>query len=150
MKKKYVSFKKIKEYIKILNLNINKSNWNPDIILSINRGGCVPGVFLSHLRDINHEVLSFKNKINYKGVNYLNEIMESHSSILIIDDINDSGDTLSVIKKKFNDYINKIKFAVLINNKSSSFKVDYFGNEIDKNIDNSWIDFPWENIDAEQ
>ena len=65
MKKKYVSFKKIKEYIKILDSNINKSNWNPDIILSINRGGCVPWVFLSHLRDINHEVLSFKNKIVY-------------------------------------------------------------------------------------
>ena len=75
--------------------------------------------------------------------------MIDNSSILIIDDINDTGNTLAKIKKEFNRYIKKIKFAVLINNKSSSFEVDYYGSEIDKNIDNRWIVFPWEKIDAE-
>ena len=148
MKKKYVSFKNVKEDIKNINSEINQTNWKPDIILSINRGGCVPGVFLSHIRDLDHEVLSFKNpENNYNKV--INKIMNNDLSILIMDDINDTGNTLTEIKKKFKNYIKNIKFAVLINNKSSSFKVDYYGSQIDKKIDNSWIVFPWENIDAE-
>ena len=45
--------------------------------------------------------------------------MIDNSSILIIDDINDTGNTLAEIKKEFNRYIKKMKFVVLINNKSS-------------------------------
>ncbi len=149
MKKKYVTFKKVKEDIKIINSKINKSNWIPDVILSVNRGGCVPGVFLSHIRDLNHEVLSFKQKISNYNDEYIKKIKNNNLSILIFDDINDTGDTLNEIKNNFKDYVINIRFAVLINNKSSSFKVDYWGSEIDKNIDNSWIVFPWENIDAE-
>jgi len=148
MKRKYVSFKKVKEDIENINSEINQVNWKPDIILSINRGGCVPGVFLSHIRDLDHEVLSFKNH-NNKNDDIINKIINNDLSILIIDDINDTGNTLSEIKKKLKDHIKNIKFAVLINNKSSSFKVDYYGSEIDKKIDNSWIVFPWENIEAE-
>ena len=148
MKKKYVSFQKVKQNLVEINSKINQTNWKPDIILSVNRGGCVPGVFLSHMRDLDHEVLSFKNNIDINN-DTINNIMSNHLSILIIDDINDSGNTLADIKKKFNRFIKNIKFAVLINNKSSLFEVDYYGSEIDKNIDNSWIVFPWENIDAE-
>ena len=61
MKKKYVPFQKVKQNLIEINLKIDQSKWEPDIILSINRGGCVPGVFLSHIRDLDHEVLSFKN-----------------------------------------------------------------------------------------
>ena len=148
MKKKYLSFQIVKQNLVDINSKINQTNWKPDIILSVNRGGCVPGVFLSHMRDLNHEVLSFKNITNINN-DVIKKIMNNHSSILIIDDINDTGNTLTDIKNKFNMYIKNIKFAVLINNKSSSFEVDYYGSEIDKNIDNSWIVFPWENIDAE-
>ena len=148
MKKKYVPFQEIKENLIEINLKIDQSKWEPDIILSVNRGGCVPGVFLSHIRVLDHEVLSFKNPKN-KNDGIINKIINNDLSALIIDDINDTGDTLADIKKKFNSYIKNIKFAVLINNKSSSFEVDYYGSEIDKNIDNSWIVFPWENIDAE-
>ena len=148
MKKKYLSFQKVKQNLVDINSKINQTNWKPDIILSVNRGGCVPGVFLSHMRDLDHEVLSFKNNTDINN-DTIKNIMSNHLSILIIDDINDTGNTLADIKKKFNLYINNIKFAVLINNKSSSFEVDYYGSEIDKNIDNSWIVFPWENIDAE-
>ena len=148
MKKKYVSFQKVKQNLIEINIKIDQSKWIPDIILSVNRGGCVPGVFLSHMRDLDHEVLSFKN-IKIINNDLIKKIMINNLSILIIDDINDTGNTLAEIKKEFNQYIKKIKFAVLINNKSSSFEVDYYGSEIDKNIDNRWIVFPWEKIDTE-
>ena len=34
------------------------SNWMPSIILGINRGGCIPGVYLSHRLNTAHEVLA--------------------------------------------------------------------------------------------
>ena len=93
--------------------------------------------------------LTLNKQLNDFSDEFIKKIMVSNSSILIFDDINDTGDTLSNIKNKFRDYNMDLRFAVLINNKSSSFKVDYYGSEIDKKIDNSWIVFPWENIDGE-
>ena len=74
--------------------------------------------------------------------------MEKHKNILIIDDINDSGNTMKVISEMYSKFLNKLKFAVLIDNKSSQFKVDFFSYQIDKTVDNSWIVFPWESIDS--
>ena len=36
------------------------SNWMPNMILGINRGGCIPGVYLSHRLDTPHEVLDIR------------------------------------------------------------------------------------------
>ena len=149
MKEKYIPYKTIKEYIKILEININESSWNPDLILSINRGGCVPGVFLSHKMGIRHEVYSFDFNRDSKIDSLYYKIISNHTSVLIIDDINDTGNTLSQISEMFKEHLSKLKFAVLINNKSSSFKVDYYSEKIDKSIDNSWIVFPWESLDNE-
>lgn len=149
MKEKYIPYKTIKEYIKILEININESSWNPDLILSINRGGCVPGVFLSHKMGIKHEVYSFDFNRDSKIDSLYYKIISNHTSVLIIDDINDTGNTLSQISEMFKEHLSKLKFAVLINNKSSSFKVDYYSEKIDKSIDNSWIVFPWESLDNE-
>jgi len=149
MKEKYIPHKNIKEYIKILEIKINKSNWNPDLILSINRGGCVPGVFLSHKMGVRHEVFSFDFNRDSKIDSLYNKIVSNHTSVLIIDDINDTGNTLSKISEMFKEHLSKLKFAVLINNKSSSFEVDYYSGQIDKSTDNSWIVFPWENMDNE-
>jgi xanthine phosphoribosyltransferase len=149
MKEKYIPYKTILEYIKILEININESNWNPDLILSINRGGCVPGVFLSHKMGVRHEVYSFDFNRDSKIDSLYNKIVSNHTSVLIIDDINDTGNTLSNICEVFKEHLSKLKFAVLINNKSSSFEVDYYSGQIDKSTDNSWIVFPWENMDNE-
>jgi xanthine phosphoribosyltransferase len=149
MKEKYIPYKTIREYIKILEININESNWNPDLILSINRGGCVPGVFLSHKMGVRHEVYSFDFNRDSKIDSLYNKIVSNHTSVLIIDDINDTGNTLSKISEMFKEHLSKLKFAVLINNKSSSFEVDYYSGQIDKSTDNSWIVFPWENMDNE-
>ena len=36
------------------------SNWMPSIVLGINRGGCIPGVYLSHRIRTPHEVLDIR------------------------------------------------------------------------------------------
>ncbi len=36
------------------------SNWMPDLIMGINRGGCIPGVYLSHRLKKEHLVLDIR------------------------------------------------------------------------------------------
>lgn len=149
MNKKFIPYKKVKEYVKNLNEQITISKWNPDLILSVNRGGCVPGIYLSHLRDVKHEVICLNKKDDRNNSIYLNKIIDKHLSVLVVDDINDTGNTLADISNIYKNYINKFKFAVLIDNNASSFNVNYYNKKIDKTVDNSWIVFPWESIDSE-
>ena len=47
--KKYLSVDQINDAIIEINKKLTLSKWIPDVIISLNRGGCVPGVYLSHL-----------------------------------------------------------------------------------------------------
>ena len=67
--------------------------------------------------------------------------------ILIIDDINDSGDTFQYILDNFGKREDRIRFAALINNRPSRVKLDYHGYEINKDEAPAWIVFPWEEWD---
>ncbi|HJN79194.1 MAG TPA: phosphoribosyltransferase family protein, partial [Flavobacteriaceae bacterium] len=64
---------------------------------------------------------------------------------LIIDDINDTGNTFDFVKKIFKDSDCEIRFAALINNVTSKTKIDYHGQLIDKSDNPVWYVFPWEN-----
>ena len=149
MKEKFIPYKEVKKYIKNIGETIISSKWKPDLIISVNRGGCVPGIYLSHLIDINHEVLTLSKNKKTNNSSYIKSIMEKHKTILVLDDINDTGKTMKVISEIYSKFLHKLKFAVLIDNKSSQFKVDFSSYKIDKTADNSWIVFPWESIDSE-
>jgi len=149
MKEKFISYRKVKEYIKNISECITKSSWKPDLIISVNRGGCVPGIYLSHLIDVNHEVLTLSKNKKTNNSTYIKSVMGKYKAILIIDDINDTGKTMKEVSEIYIDFLDKLKFAVLIDNKASEFKVNFFSYKIDKNVDNSWIVFPWESIDSE-
>ncbi len=140
--KKYLSVDQINDAIIEINKKLILSNWSPDVIISLNRGGCVPGVYLSHLINIPHEVIDIK-KADVKQ--YFNSF-ENYKNILVIDDINDTGKTLQITKSLFSSSIAIIKYGVLVNNESSDFIVDYAAKHINKKVDDSWIVFPWEEM----
>ena len=125
------------------------SNWMPNMILGINRGGCIPGVYLSHRLNIAHEVLDIRLRDHTAKPNLsvLEKAFAFQKKILIIDDINDTGATFQFIIDNFGKQEERIKFAALIHNKPSKTKVDYQGYEIDKSKDPAWIVFPWEDWD---
>ena len=125
------------------------SNWMPTIILGINRGGCIPGVYLSHRLNTPQEVLDIRlrDHTTTPNLSVLEKAFAFQKKILIIDDINDTGDTFNYIVKNFGKGDGRIKFAALIHNKPSKAKVDYLGYEIDKSKDPAWIIFPWEQWD---
>lgn len=77
-------------------------------------------------------------------------------NILIVDDINDTGATIAWIKKDWpsgclpnsyawkNIFHNNVRFAVITNNLASKEDVDYSASEINKNEEDVWMVYPWE------
>ncbi len=77
-------------------------------------------------------------------------------NILIVDDINDTGATIAWIKKDWpsgclpnsyawkNIFHNNVRFAVITNNLASKEDVDYSASEINKNEQDVWMVYPWE------
>ena len=142
MKKSIISVDEIKYALKEIVKQIDISGFNPEIIVSINRGGCIPGVYLSHFLNKPHKMVDIKSIDNQKiSVNTLKEF----KSALIIDDINDTGKTFSIVKETFDNTNADIRYAALINNISSKTKIEYHGQIINKKENPIWYVFPWEN-----
>ena len=144
--KSYFTIDDMKTALSKIISQIESSNFTPEIIFSINRGGCIPGVYLSHAINVQHKVIDvqLRDYTNSPNLEPLTNIILVYNNILIIDDINDTGSTFNFIKKSFENHNKKLYYASLIENKTSSFKVNFFGKIIDKSVDPKWIVFPWE------
>jgi len=105
-------------------------------ILALGRGGFVPGVQLSHQLDIPLVPLMWQTRDGNAR-----QPFTSTTRTLIVDDINDSGQTLSDVTSAC-QFPHGHLTAVLINKTSSSFKdVDFYAEVGDDNV---WYQFPWE------
>ena len=115
-KKTYFTTKEMEKALLEIKEQIKKSSWIPDIILSVNRGGCVPGVYLSHMINVPHKVVDVQLRDNESEPNLmvLDSCINSFSNILIIDDINDTGATFNFIRNRIDEQDLSIFFAVLI------------------------------------
>ena len=119
--------------------------WLPDIVLGVNRGGCIPGVYLSHRLKKEHAVIDvrLRDHAAKPNLSVLEREFAFQKKILIIDDINDTGATFQYIIDNFGRH-DRIRYAAVINNRPSPVKIDYYGYEIDKNDNPQWVVFPWE------
>ena len=144
--KKTFDINQMKTALSKITKQIYNSNWMPEIILSVNRGGCVPGIYLSHEINIPHKVIDvqLRDSKNKPNLDILEYSTNKYNSILIIDDINDTGATFDLIHKNIKATNKDIRYAVLIDNTSSNFKTQYKGTIIDKSKNPIWIVFPWE------
>jgi|TARA_B100000073_G_scaffold310708_1_gene283265 hypoxanthine phosphoribosyltransferase len=146
IKKTYFASLQMRNALLRIEKQMDEDGFAPDIVLGINRGGCIPGVYMSHRLDIPHEVLDVRLRDHQAkpDLRVLEKAYAFQKKILIIDDINDSGATLNHIEANFGKGDGRIKFACLVHNKPSKAHVDWYGYEIDKSKDPSWIVFPWE------
>ena len=140
--------------------DIAAGKWHPDYIVGISRGGLVPAVMLSHKLGVKMYTLDVSLRDGHDEGSESNfwmpEDVVDGSNILIVDDINDSGATIKWIRNDWSDSMalleppedfywhDRIKVAVVANNRGSDEIVDYRGMDIDKRIDPRWLVFPWE------
>jgi len=137
----FYSWEDYNEDILSLVSQIASSNWFPDFIVGVKRGGLIPAVKLSHILDKPLLVVSCQLRDNCEVDLKMN--VSKDTRLLFVDDICDSGETFEKISQELNDYKNK-KFCSLYHNIRLNFLCDYKARKIDREKDKRWIIFPWE------
>jgi uncharacterized protein len=152
MKKVYVSWQDVQCMTQHMLQQMQQDGWQPDYVVGITRGGLVPANLISQYLGVPMETL----KVSLRGAEpdcesnfWMPEDADRGQNILIVDDINDSGDTLNWIQKDWGDSVrwgDNVRVAVLYDNESSASQhtPDYSAQDINKAQDPQWIVFPWE------
>ena len=180
MKKIYYSWQDIETMCLDIINQMYKDNWKPDYIVGITRGGNVPATIISNTLGVRCEALKVSlrdaeqgpesnlwmaedafgvNDPEKTGVTGARWDIKRRKNILIVDDINDSGETFNWIKEDWESscysdqpsawdsvWHRTVKFAVLTENISSRFEVDYYTDTCNKMEEPSWQVYPWENV----
>tara|TARA_Y100000385_G_C13104756_1_gene646833 strand:- start:1136 stop:1693 length:558 start_codon:yes stop_codon:yes gene_type:complete len=171
----------VKNAVQEILRQMHLDNFRPDYVVGITRGGLLPAKMISHYLKVPMHTLDISLRDNVQGGPESNLWMPcdafgavdpedvpivknrwdatKRKNILIIDDINDSGATLSWIKNDWETscfpnerntwdvvWDKNVKFAVLINNEASNFdEVSYRYDTINRiDTPDLWLDFPWE------
>ena len=160
MKKVYVSWNDVQRQVQELIRQMWKDRWTPDYVVGITRGGLTPANLISQYLGCPMETL--KVSLRDGGEQESNLWMAADAfegkKILIVDDINDSGATLSWIKNDWpsghfpndsrwsNIWGDTVRVASLYDNEASDSTLDvtYTAESINKMEDPCWIVFPWE------
>lgn len=113
----------LKEDVPILARQVEASEWKPQYVLGLSRGGIIPGFLLSGILDV-----------PYKTVNPFCALPTDlvTSDCLLVDDIEDSGTSLEYFK-----LYPKLRTAVLHSARGST---DYSVSKKPKD----WVTYPWE------
>ena len=101
--KQYFTMIQVRNALEQIADKMADDKWEPDVIMGINRGGCIPGVYLSHRLNKPHEALDVRLR-DHKAKPDLRNLEKAYAfqkKILIIDDINDTGETFNFINKNF-------------------------------------------------
>lgn len=138
---------------------IGKDKFNPEIIVTVQRGGLIPATIISHslkVRDMlvvdirrtaSDDVLA--NKVPAKIFSKIDKNKIMNRKVLIVDDIIGSGETLNILEKGLNNLSpTDLRKAILIKNEDNfgksnlkgTIKIDYLGETV-----RGWVIFPWEN-----
>jgi len=152
MKKVYLDWTKVDEAIWTLMDEI-WTEFKPDIIIGVARGGLIPAVRLSHItNDTLMRVVDVKFYTDIEKrtekpvitVPLTDKIKDLN--VLVVDDVADTGKTLVEVKKHVLDLKAKeIKIAVIAKKPQSIIDPDYYVFETNK-----WIIFPWEKMPVER
>lgn len=136
--------------VRAIAATIADGDWKPDFLIGIGRGGLVPGAYLSHATGIDLLSVDHSAKVYGFGDQLLAQLAAKSGDgkrLLVVDDINDSGRTISYLRDAIDGaggVSENVRFAVLLNNIRSAATVDYHSRTIDRSVTKDWFVFPWE------
>ena len=147
MKNLFISNSVIETSINVIVNQICKSNFQPDVIACLGRGGMIPSRLMSDALGINE--IAYIPARSYTGIGKKSNVTMGNlnvpvyrKKVLLIDDILDSGNTIdlaiSLLRKA---ECSDIKTATIVCKVSTITKPSYFNIECDND---EWIIFPWE------
>lgn len=120
-----------------------------DLIIGINRGGCLPAVCLSHRLNTPATMIDYSTR---DGANihpssiygYFESISGRYPKVLIVDDLVDSGLSMTKLVKTASIFCD-VSVATLLHNTDIQLKVDhYWGTGYSRETEKRYFDFWWE------
>jgi uncharacterized protein len=130
-----------------LAVQVANDGYEPDLVLSVARGGLLVGAALGYALDVKNTWTM--NVEFYTGVDErldvpmilppVPELVDLESArMLIADDVADTGETLKLVKDFCSGKVAAVRCAVLYQKSPSVVKCEYVWRRTDL-----WIDFPW-------
>jgi hypoxanthine phosphoribosyltransferase len=143
----YYPFESFKQDADSLAEQVINSGKFYDYIVGVVRGGSIPAVYLSHRLGIPMRSVSWStfhgDQMRESAMDIADDISDG-KSILLVDDILDSGRTMRELLEDWGCKRSDIGIAVLIYNKEQPMVPDYYGTLIDRSITKEWVNFWWE------
>lgn len=149
------TYSEFEEGIKHVAKQIEEDDFDPDYLIGIARGGCVPGVYLSH--SLKKPIIMIQwntrddNPFGNEYPAWLPREFLAGVKAIIIDDIVDGGTTLIELFSSWQSNnggkkipLENIRIAAMYYNVAQPIKVDYYHRTINRDADDRWICFPWE------
>ena len=145
--REHLTYSQFGDAVLDLAYQIKKSEFKPEIVLSIARGGFFLGAALGYALGVKN---SFMMSVEfYTGVEERlpmpvvlppvpNKVDLHGATVLIADDVADSGETLRLVEEFWRGTVKETRTAVLYEKPRSVVKPDYVWRKTDK-----WIEFPW-------
>lgn len=154
MDKHYLEWNEFDELCNSLQNKIKQYEKDHDItfdcIIGLLRGGVIPAVWLAHNLNIPMRIIGIKTyegSVQTDKVEFYNDIGKEledfvdNRNVLIVDDICDTGRTISLVKEylRTNGKCNKHIFATLHRAHDSYYVPDIYAVE-----NTQWVVYPWE------
>lgn len=140
-------FDEFESDVKVLAKRV-QAEFMPEVILAVARGGLTLGHFLA--MRLNNRRLFVLNSIHYDDTQRLDELqifnvpdLSEFRKVLIVDDMIDSGETMSAIKSLLQGKFPQCEFkvATIFYKQNVLFKPDFTLKEAKE-----WIEFFWEKL----
>ena len=147
MEEKPVRFDEIRSWARIIASRVSDESITH--VIGLARGGLVPATIISYALNkplLTYGVTSYngtKKSENFhinQSIN-LKELKEKNASVLVVDDICDTGDTMKHIWTEITLAGIKLKTACIFTKEKHKEWLDHYGLVVP---DNKWIVFPWE------
>ena len=142
-----ITWDKVEDAVRKISEQVRKSSFKPDVIVSVMRGGIVPGRLLADslgVEDIGVIEVKLYISAGQKGERpYLRQPLTlsiKDKRVLLVDDVSDSGLTLQFSVQALSLYMpSEIRTATLYIKPWTKYVPDYYAEQVNK-----WVIFPWE------
>lgn len=148
MRCELISWSEVQRLCHRLAIMIRSSGYVPDVVVAISRGGYVPARLICDYLDI-MALTSIRTEHYLSGcVKQAQVIIRDplcadikDLRVLLVDDVNDSGDTLGLVIKHLQTFHpHEIRTAVMHRKTTTYFSGDYYARQI---VNWRWLIYPW-------
>lgn len=126
--KLHLTWDRIEMLVDIILRDMKAKKLKVEYIGAVPRGGFIPAVMMAH-------------KLGINDVSPYFDLVAAEGTVLVVDDIADSGRTLELVKEAFRETPNQLYIATLIVNDNAKPRPDFEGV---KGTGYYWHVFPWE------